>query len=331
MKSPDNRSLLVGLLVVSFFSAGTFGCRETISLVQQPISPVVNCQGSDFSDGLCGYDYASNADSVLATHGWTKAFDDGFDVNPADPDNDNWTTWIGGGFNNELQLYTARPENLTIAQDPTKPGNSVLLIKSVKEKVTGPRYRQDVDDTPTEFNFTSARIESTRWYTVGSDTTEVRIVSRIKLPGGYGMWPSFWSHGENWPSNGGIIPLQARGNKPYEFQIAYFYDTRTDQKPLPRGEGTINSAKDLTDRWHVYEVIWTNNTLTFFLDGKIVDTQTGDYIPKLSGKLHQITLNEAVGGDFFETDGAIPTPDQIVLRKNEGILKVDWVKVYIKK
>ncbi|WP_425290852.1 glycoside hydrolase family 16 protein [Spirosoma linguale] len=293
-----------------------------------PVSPVVTSQADE--SGILGYDYAQSADSILAMDGWSNTLDDNFDISPTDTAKSNWRCWVGGGFNNELQLYTNSPNNLTLIQDPTDSANKLLVIRVRKEKVKGPKYRLDIDNTIKEFDFTSARIESKNVFTPTRTKGQVRMAARIKLSTGYGMWPSFWSYGEKWPTNGGIAIVLSRGQQPYHFQNAYFYDNEQSRRPVPREEKYLISATNLTDRWHVYEVIWQKDSLTFLLDGQIVDIKQGNYVGKLFEKPQRITLNQAVGGDFFLMEDTLPTADEIPLNENEGIMQVDWIKVYLK-
>ncbi|MCX6214643.1 glycoside hydrolase family 16 protein [Spirosoma sp.] len=298
-------------------------------LPSAPISPVVTSQADEL--GIRDYDYAKSADSMLAMDGWSNTMDDNFDISPMDTAKSNWRFWIGGGFNNELQLYTNSPNNLTLIQDPTNSANKLLLIRAKKEKVRGPKYRPDVDNTIKDFDFTSARIESKTVFSPNRTKGQVRIAARIKLPTGYGMWPSFWSYGEKWPTNGGIAIVQSRGQQAYAFQNAYFYDNEQSRRLVPREEKYIISTTNLTDRWHVYEVIWQKDSLTFLLDGQIIDIKQGNYVEKLFEKPQRISLNQAVGGDFFSIEDTLPTADEIPLNENEGVMQVDWIKVYLKK
>jgi len=77
---------------------------------------------------------------------------------------------------------------------------------------------------------------------------------------------------------------------------------------------------DLSACWHVYEMIWTQSSLTFMLDGQVVITNTGSYVSNLFGKTERITLNLAVGGNFFSNFN----PALI----QTGTYAVDWVKVF---
>ena len=91
--------------------------------------------------GVCDYDI--NETAILGA-GWTKSFDENFSSNL-----NNWNTWYGGAFNNELQLYQAA--NLSVT-------NGNLVISARKETVSGPTT--PFDATPKTFNYTSGRIES---------------------------------------------------------------------------------------------------------------------------------------------------------------------------
>ncbi|GAB3030308.1 glycoside hydrolase family 16 protein [Spirosoma pulveris] len=320
--------ILTLLFLLGLFTAIAPGCRQTVIYPFVPAPSVIVCQTDE--SNLCSYDYARSADSLLATNGWHKDFDDNFDQSPVDPENANWRPWIGGSFNNELQLYTDKPENILISEDPEDSANKLLLIKVKKKKVKGYKYRQDIDETRKEFDFTSARIESNALFTPNRTRSQLRVAARIKLPAGYGMGSSFWSYGDNWPTNGGIAIVQARGQNPYVFQNAYFYDNVLYRALIPQEGRTITSTSNLTDRWHVYEMIWQKDSLTFLLDGQVIDTKQDDEVEKLFEKPQRITLNLAVGGDFFLRENALPTADQIPLNDNEGIMQVDWVKVYAK-
>ena len=90
---------------------------------------------------------------------------------------------------------------------------------------------------------------------------------------------------------------------------------------LVRGaEGYVTTDVSLQSCYHIYEVIWSQNSLQFYFDGQLVKTNTGSYVSSLFGKQERITLNLAVGGLFFSN----LDPSQI----QTGTMYVDWVKVY---
>lgn len=253
------------------------------------------------ANAICDYNLNETA---LAAAGWSKVFEDNFNS-----DLSLWNIWTGGAFNNELQMYQAA--NLQVTG-----GNLVITAK--KETVTGPTTPYDA--TPKTFNYTSGRVECKSNVSSSAATPKVRMVARIKLPSGYGMWPAFWSYGDPWPTQGEIDFLEARGQEPTKYQTNYFYGKTAGRNVVRNSVGYITANADLQQCYHVYECVWAQNTLSFYLDGALVETKSGGYIPNLFGKTERITLNMAVGGGFFTN----LDPAQI----QTGTMYVDYVKVF---
>lgn len=253
---------------------------------------------------VCDY---QQDEAALVAAGWTKTFDEQFNG-----DLSKWNTWTGGAYNNELQMYQAA--NLQVT-------GGLLLINAKKETVTGPTT--NFDATPKTFNYTSGRIECKTNISASVKTPKMRMAARIKLPAGYGMWPAFWSYGDPWPTQGEIDYLEARGQEPFNYQTNYFYGRRANQNLVNGAEGFVTSNVSLTDCFHVYELIWAKDSLTFMIDGKVVKVNTGGFVGNLFGKTERIVLNLAVGGLFFSNFD----PSQVVT----GTMQVDWVKVFTSK
>jgi beta-glucanase (GH16 family) len=253
---------------------------------------------------FCDYDLD---ESTLTSTGWTKRFDENFSTNF-----DQWNIWTGGAYNNELQHYQG--PNLVL-------NGGFLSIEAKRETVTG--ATTPFDATQKTFQFTSGRIESKTSFSASNTTPKVRMIARIKLPTGYGMWPAFWSYGDPWPTQGEIDIMEARGNEPLNYQTAYWYGRRAGVNIASNTEGYITSETSLTDCWHVYEVIWAKSSLTYLLDGQVVVTKTGGWISDFYRKSERVTLNLAVGGGFFGN----PDPTTI----QTGTMQVDWVKVFTSK
>lgn len=248
-------------------------------------------------------------ETALTAAGWSKTFEDNFDT-----DLSKWNIWTGGAYNSELQLYQA--PNLQLS-------SGILNIVARAETITGPTLPGS--SSTSSFSFTSGRIECKTNVSANATNPKVRLCSRIKIPNGYGMWPAFWSYGDAWPTNGEIDIMEARGNEPFLFSTNYFYG-RTAGKALAGDfSKVITSSVSLADCWHVYELIWQKGSLTYLLDGQVVDTKTGGYISNLFGKKERITLNLAVGGLFF---GNPPPPASSIV---PGTMQVDWVKVFVSK
>ena len=279
------------------------------SCKKESSTAVVNASSIDNNTSVnatavCDYDLDETA---LTSAGWTKAFEDNFTS-----DLSKWNVWTGGAFNNELEYYQLA--NLQIS-------NGVLQIIAKKETVTG--ATTPFDTTPKTFNYTSGRIECKTNVSASASTPKVRMTARVKLPAGYGMWPAFWSYGDPWPTQGEIDCMEARGQEPTKYQTNYFYGRAANRNLVKNQVGFITANMSLQTCWHVFEVIWSQNALTFMLDGQTVVTNTGSYVSNLFGKTERVTLNLAVGGNFFTN----LDPAQIQL----GTYSVDWVKVFTSK
>ncbi|HYK44820.1 MAG TPA: glycoside hydrolase family 16 protein, partial [Parafilimonas sp.] len=290
-------------LILVFVSA----CITCASCKKEPVtSSAVSGSRTDNNtsvnaNAICDYDLN---ETTLTSAGWTKVFEDNFSG-----DLSKWNTWTGGAFNNELQYYQGA--NLQVQ-------NGTLLITAKKETVTG--ATTPFDATPKTFNYTSGRIECKTNISASSATPKVRVIGRLKLPPGYGMWPAFWSYGDPWPQQGEIDYMEARGQEPTKYQTNYFYGRAANRNLVKNQVGFITANLDLQSCWHVYEMIWTQNSLTFMLDGQVVITNTGSYVPNLFGKTERVTLNLAVGGNFFTNFN----PALI----QTGTYAIDWIKVF---
>jgi len=261
----------------------------------QPITTL----GTVNAIGDCNYTFSEG--SIAGT--WTPLLDEQF------TNLNNWNIWNGGAYNNELQLY--RSLNLVVSG-----GNLKIVAK--KETVTGPTLPGST--TTKRFNYTSGRIESKVLYSANSTNPKIRMVARIKLPAGYGMWPAFWSYGDPWPTQGEIDIVEAKGQEPSTYYTNYFYGTSPNTNLVSGATTTVNSSVSLQSCFHTYEMVWEATKLSFYLDGRLVDTKTGTYVNALFGKSEKVVLNLAVGGNFFTsliTRNIVP-----------GTMEIDWVKVY---
>jgi hypothetical protein len=118
------------------------------------------------------------------------------------PDPTKWIFDTGGNGwgNNELEYYTARPQNAKIQ-------NGNLVITAIQEMYTGP-------DGVTR-NYTSARLKTAGLFS----QTYGRFEARIKIPYGQGIWPAFWMLGNDiatnvWPACGEIDIMENIGSEP---------------------------------------------------------------------------------------------------------------------
>ena len=245
---------------------------------------------------------------------WNLVFKEDFDH-----DLSNWNAWESGAFNEELQYYQS--ENIELK-------DGYLLINAKREKTTGATdpFNNDIK----EFEFTSGRIESKELF--GPEGTEgkevVRFSARLRLVEAHGIWPAWWSYNDPWPTQGEIDILEARGNKPYEFQSCFHYgaEINTLETDAKFNEAHYKHPEKLTECFHLYELEWSEDYFKIFFDGELVktyDVANYEYVDDFFGHAHKLVLNVAVGGWFFESYDAEQIP-------NLSTMAVDWVRVYQK-
>jgi beta-glucanase (GH16 family) len=240
---------------------------------------------------------------------WDEEFNQ---PNGSSPDLAKWSYDLGSnGINSELEYYTSRTNNARIV-------NGQLVIEADHESYGGASY-------------TSARLKTQgKWsWTYG------RIEARIKIPRGQGIWPAFWTLGDNinsvsWPTCGEIDILENIGNS-NNLNITY----GTIHGPVigsgdykggagVQGKYALPGRAVLADDFHVYAVQWTTNQIQWFVDTNLYFTATPASLPSggtwVFTQPQFLTLNVAVGGTWpGNPDGTTVFPQQML---------VDYVRVY---
>lgn len=231
---------------------------------------------------------------------------DNFDTDGA-PDASKWTYDIGTGVNgwgnNELQYYTARPENVVVQ-------NGMLEITAIKESYMGSGY-------------TSARILTKGLF----DRTYGRFEARIKLPWGQGLWPAFWLLGDDsggtviWPQIGEIDIMEYRGQEPTVIHGSIHGPGYSAGNAVTKEYELTNDRFDTG--FHVFGIEWGPNYINYYVDDVLYNQITpedaeGEWV--FNDNTFHIILNMAVGGTFV----GLPNNNTVFPQK----MYVDYVRVY---
>lgn len=240
---------------------------------------------------------------------WTLVWADEFDSKTINPDNWSFQVEEAGRFNEEWQRYTNSDKNAYIH-------NNQLVIKAIHET-----------DVHGLNQYTSARL-----HTAHKQSWQYgKISARIKLPQGQGIWPAFWMLGTNIDENGGNTPWPQCGeidilelygttnNAVVEANIHYTDKTNTHSMmgavPFTLQDGIF------ADAFHVFELEWTPDTITWLVDGKAyASISITEAVYDAFRKPFFILLNIAVGGTYAGR------PDNTTVFPQ--CMYIDWIRVY---
>lgn len=200
-------------------------------------------------------------DAPMSYPGYTLVWEDNFDGTAL---GSHWTHEIGRGSNgwgnNELQYY--RSQNTTVA-------NGYCIIEAKQESFSGANYT------------------SSRMITKGAEEFKYgRIDIRAALPEGQGIWPALWMLGGNfeqvgWPACGEIDIMEVVGHEPNKLHgTLHWADVNGNHAEYG---GFKNSTVDLSEEFNVYSIIWSENQISWQLNGI---------------NYHVININEAQFDEF---------------------------------
>ena len=206
---------------------------------------------------------------------WSDEFD-GSTINM-----NNWTFEIGTGNwgwgNNELQYY--QEDNSSIIE-----GNLVIEAR-----------RQSFESS----NYTSSRL-----ITRGKQSFKYgRIDIRAVMPEGQGIWPALWMLGTNhfqvgWPTCGEIDIMEMIGGDERE-NVVYGTAHWNQGGLVSYGQSMTNQSGKLSEEYHVYSIIWDEQSIRWFFDD--INYNTIDITPEALSAFHDdffFIMNIAVGGNW---------------------------------
>jgi beta-glucanase (GH16 family) len=237
---------------------------------------------------------------------WVLTWSDEFNGPAGAIDGTKWNfdTGAGGWGNNELEYYTNRVDNVTLD------GNGNLDIIARAEAYMGSNYTSGRINTSGKFSQAYGRFEA-----------------RIQIAEGQGLWPAFWTLGDNigtagWPTCGELDIQETVNASPTVNHGSAHGPGYSGGNPLTATYTLPAGA--LSDGYHLYAIEWAPNVVRWYVDDNLYETRTPADVPAGDVWVYDhpffVILNLAVGGNFpGPPDGTTMFPQTT---------KVDYVRVY---
>ena len=253
-----------------------------------------------------------NEDRYEPGMNWKLAWSDEFEANTIDKNIWNFQVEEAGRFNDEWQRYEDSKDNAYIE-------NKCHVIKAIHES-----------DVHGMDQYASARLHTANKRVLKYG----KIVARMKLPHGEGIWPAFWMLGSNidenggdtpWPQSGEIDILELYGSKDDGVveANAHYADASGSHKMMGAASFKLEQGK-FADAFHTFELEWDETKISWFVDGQQFASMpiSTDELSEFREEFF-ILLNIAVGGKHAGRPDSTTTFPQLMY--------IDWIRVYKKK
>jgi len=235
--------------------------------------------------------WASNAPKQLDDLCWDERFRDDFnsiDYWNADTQTGQWRTryiWDRDTIiNNELQYYI----------DPKIHGLSPFAINDGILEITARRTPDSLKAKVNNAPFVSGVLTSE----YGFSQKHGRFEVYAKVPRGRGLWSAFWllPSFDRWPEGVAVLPeidvMENLGHEPRTFHTTLHTNQNGKLESFPY-DHTVRQV--LSDKYHLYSVVWTEHSVDWYLDKRWVASHP---TPKDFTRPVHFLLNLAVGGSW---------------------------------
>ncbi|MEW6927570.1 glycoside hydrolase family 16 protein [Trueperella pyogenes] len=192
--------------------------------------------------------------------------------------------------------------------------------EALKEAVGWDPYPgQPLNDKQT---WSSGRLESKNKYSFKHG----RMAVRAKVNDSQGIWPAIWMLAQDETGHDEIDVLEYLGQEPWTAYMTNHFGVLEHNKKSDFGKASTYEA--WSQKFHVYEVEWSPEEITWFIDGKKWFSTKKDCTPSCDSRhtLPMFPILETQVGDGWVGD----VDYNKRWTKQDSDFLVDWVRVYQK-
>ncbi len=236
---------------------------------------------------------------------YTLLWHDEFTDEGLDPNTYTHERGDHGWGNEELQNYTASPDNSFLREGK-------LHIVAREEGIG---------------NYTSARIITKDKFSFNFGRVDIRA----KVPTAQGIWPATWMLGSNfsevgWPACGEIDIMELVGFEPGTIHGTAHWGQQGWNYSIHEGRAkSLPAGEKYSDEFHVFSIEWQRDRIDWLMDDEPYFTLTKNFVAPETYRFNQdffLILNVAVGGKWpGYPDATTVFPQEMV---------IDYIRVFQK-
>jgi len=265
------------------------------------------------------FNCATKDSKISKTQEYKLKWNDEFNTDGS-PNKKNWDYEVGFVRNNEKQWYQ---------KDNAYCKKGFLIIEAQKERRANPNFIS-YDHKDWRKNRDSIKVTSSCLITREKYSWKYgRFEMRAKIPVSKGMWPAFWTLGEqgNWPANGEIDIMEYYNGKILANAAWKSSTGQTEWKSKVALLSSFNN-ESWPNKFHIWRMDWDENSIKLYVDDQLMNEvavketiNSENQVISPFRQPHYLLINLAVGGNEGGETVSESFPSKFI---------IDYIRVYQK-
>ncbi len=283
---------------------------------------------------LCTAPVSAALPTSVQENNWQLVFADDFSGSSLDTSKWNRINYVTSWIPSETSWMYHQSEDESLV---TVDNGSVKFSGKYGDYENQAKIQGSIDENA--MTYACGGIDTSSTFSFKYGYVEVRAC----MTGTYGAWPAIWMmplNGNTWPSSGEIDIMEHLGTDKSVYQTLHHTDTSKDENHGSTGVTPSYASGTYWD-WHTYGMEWTEDHISFYLDGALTGTMyasdfTGTEVWPFGADSkefylimdQQITTVPSWQTGLPSSTTALSASQLQYLQNNEQYMLVDYVNVY---